>query len=207
MWSKPPRKKTTALTHNEEECFFGDTQPSHRLWAQPARQLRLLRDLCSDLPEWIRWHRHGTVVLVRCGTRRMSSLEKRHLHNCSLRNKKNQRTWDKLVILMKKVCYQLSLFSQRQVQRDPCSNQVQICLKNGNQVATWKTSKLGLSLKGKKSKILAEVRTEIQKHEFQAESDRRSIQESTGIIESQRMEIDHTITRGEQSRRDHLLLK
>ena len=37
-----------------------------------------------------------------------------------------------------------------------------------------------------KEPILAEVRSEIQKHEFQAESDERSIQELNGIIESQR---------------------
>ena len=49
--------------------------------------------------------------------------------------------------------------------------------KNGNQVATWKTSKPGFSLKDKKEQILAEVRSEIQKHELQAESDRRCIQE------------------------------
>ena len=46
-----------------------------------------------------------------------------------------------------------------------------------------------------KEQILAEVRTEIQKHEFQADSDRRSIQELSGIIESQRREIDHTYNR------------
>ena len=46
----------------------GDTQHSHRLWVQPARQLRLLRDFCNDLTEWIRRHRRWTVVLVRCGT-------------------------------------------------------------------------------------------------------------------------------------------
>ena len=56
-----------------------------------------------------------------------------------------------------------------------------------------------------KEQILAEVRSEIQKHEFQAESDRRSIQVFTGIIDSQRMEIDHTITGCEQSKRDQLL--
>ena len=33
-----------------------------------------------------------------------------------------------------------------------------------------------------KEQILVEVRTEIQKHEFQAECDRRNIQELTGII-------------------------
>ena len=41
----------------------------------------------------------------------------------------------------------------------------------------------------------------------QAESDRRSIQELTGIIVSQRREVDHTITSDEQSRRYHLLLQ
>ena len=68
----------------------------------------------------------------------MSLSEKRHLHNCSLRSKKNQRTWDKLIILIKKVCSQLSPFSHEQVRWNPCTNQVQICLENGNQVATWK---------------------------------------------------------------------
>ena len=58
-----------------------------------------------------------------------------------------------------------------------------------------------------KEQILAEVRSEIQKHELQADSDRRSIQELTGIIDSQRMEIDHTITGFEQSRRYQLLLQ
>ena len=58
-----------------------------------------------------------------------------------------------------------------------------------------------------KEQILAEVRSEIQKHELQADSDRRSIQELIGIIDSQRMEIDHIITGCQQSRRDPLLLQ
>ena len=108
---------------------------------------------------------------------------------------------------MKKVCCQLSPFSHAQVRGDPYTNQVQISLKNGNQVATWKTCESGFSLKDKKEQILAEVRSEIQKHELQAESDERSRQELTGIIDFQRMEIDHTITGCEQSRRDQLLLQ
>ena len=48
---------------------------------------------------------------------------------------------------------------------------------------------------------------EIQKHEFQADSDRRSIQELNGIIESQRREIDHTLAGDEQLRRDQVLLR
>ena len=61
-------------------------------------------------------------------------------------------------------------------------------------------------LERQKEQILAVVRTEIQKHEFQADSDRRSIQELNGIIESQRREIDHIIAGDEQLRRDQLLL-
>ena len=56
-----------------------------------------------------------------------------------------------------------------------------------------------------KEQIFAEVRSEIQKHEFQADSDRRSIQELNGIIESQRREIDHALAGDEQLRRDQLL--
>ena len=58
-----------------------------------------------------------------------------------------------------------------------------------------------------KEQILAEVRSEIQKHELQAEPDERSIQELTGIIDSQRMETHHSITGCEQTRRDQLLLQ
>ena len=151
------------------------------------------------------WTRNRRTRSMRNSTMNLS--EKRYLHHCSLRSEKNQRTWDKLITLMKKVCYQLSHFSHTQERRDPCTNQVQICLKNGNQVATWKTSKSGFSLKGKKEQIPAEIRFEIQKHELQADSDRRGIQELTGIIDSQRMEVDHALTGCEQSRRDPLLLQ
>ena len=106
---------------------------------------------------------------------------------------------------MRKVCWQLSPLSHAQVRGDPYTNQVQIRLKNGNQVATQKTSESGFSLKDKKVQILAEVRSEIQKHEVQADSDRRSIQELNGIIDSQRREMGHTMASDEQSRRDQLL--
>ena len=61
-------------------------------------------------------------------------------------------------------------------------------------------------LERQKEQILADFRAEIQKHEFQADSDRRSIQELNGIIESQRREIDHALAGDEQLRRDQLLL-
>ena len=62
--------------------------------------------------------------------------------------------------------------------------------------------RIRILLERQKVQILAEVRTEIQKHEFQADSDKRSIQELSGIIESQRRETDHTLACDEQLRRD-----
>ena len=61
-------------------------------------------------------------------------------------------------------------------------------------------------LERQKEQILADFRAEIQKHEFQADSDRRSIQELSGITESQRREFDHTLACDEQLRRGQLLL-
>ena len=66
--------------------------------------------------------------------------------------------------------------------------------------------RIRILLERQKEQILAEVRTEIQKHEFQADSDGKSIQELTGIIDSQRRKIDHTLAGDEQLRRDQLLL-
>ena len=70
-----------------------------------------------------------------------------------------------------------------------------------------KNERIRILLERQKGQILAEVRSEIQKHQLQTESDKRSIQELTGIIDSQRMEIDHTITVCDQSRRDQVLLQ
>ena len=94
---------------------------------------------------------------------------------------------------MKQVCCQLSPFSHAQVR--------------GKSSRDSENQRIRILLERQKEQILAEVRYEIQKHELQAESDKRSIQELTGIIDSQRMEIDHTITGCEQSRRDQLLLQ
>ena len=65
--------------------------------------------------------------------------------------------------------------------------------------------RIRILLERQKEQILADVRAEIQKHEFQADSDRRSVQELNGIIESQRREIDQTLANDEQLRRDQLL--
>ena len=66
-----------------------------------------------------------------------------------------------------------------------------------NQVATQKNEQITILVERQEDQILADI----QKHDVQADYD-RSIQKLSGIIESQRMEIDHTITGCDQSRRD-----
>ena len=61
-------------------------------------------------------------------------------------------------------------------------------------------------LERQEEQILADCRAEIQKHEFQADYDRRSIQKLNGIIESQRGEIYRAHQGDERLRRDQLLL-
>ena len=61
-------------------------------------------------------------------------------------------------------------------------------------------------LERQKEQILADCRAEIQKHEFQADDDRRSIPKLNGVIESQRGEINRALEEDEQLRRDQQLL-
>ena len=61
-------------------------------------------------------------------------------------------------------------------------------------------------LERQKEQILGDCRAEIQKHEFQADNDRRSIQKLFGVIESQRGEINRALEGDEQLRRDQQLL-
>ena len=61
-------------------------------------------------------------------------------------------------------------------------------------------------LERQKEQILADFTAEILKHEFQADSHRRSIQELCGIIESQRGEINRALEGDEQHRRDHFIM-
>ena len=62
-------------------------------------------------------------------------------------------------------------------------------------------------LERQKEQVLADCRAEIHKHEFQADSDRRSIQELNGIIGSQRRDINRVLACDEQLRRDQQLLR
>ena len=125
--------------------------------------------------------------------------------SCSLRNEKKQRTEDKLITLMKKVCCPSSAFF-RTHKYGETRIRTQFVPKTKVKSPKSKTKESGVILERQKEQILAEVRSEIQKHEFHADCDRRSIQELNGIIESQRREIAHTIAGDEQLRRDQLLL-
>ena len=136
----------------------------------------------------------------------MSWSEQRCVHHCSLGSEENQRPWDKLVTLMKKVCYQLTPFSHEQVfgnVYEPSSNLSQ----KRKSSRDLENKQIRILLERQKEQTLAEVGSEIQKHELQAESDRRSIQEFSGTIDTLCLEIDHTVSWCEQSRRDQLLPK
>ena len=61
-------------------------------------------------------------------------------------------------------------------------------------------------LKRQREQILADCQAEIQKHEFQAENDRRSIQKLNETIESQKEEICRAHQRGQRRRQDQQLL-
>ena len=61
-------------------------------------------------------------------------------------------------------------------------------------------------LERQREQILADCRAEIQKHEFQADYDRRHIQKLNEVIESQRGEIYRAHQGDEQHRRDQQLL-
>ena len=106
---------------------------------------------------------------------------------------------------MKKVCCQLSPFSHTHVRRDPYTNLVR--LKNGNQVATWKTKESGFSFKDKNSKFFLKSQLRSRSTNFKPILIEEVSRNVTGIVDSQRREIDHTIASDEQSRRAQLLLQ
>ena len=131
---------------------------------------------------------------------------KRSLHHCSFRSEKNQRTEDKLITQVEKVCCQLSPFlcHSRTVRPVHELSSLSSCSRE-KPSREMENETIRVLFERQKEQIFADFRAEIHKHEFQADSDRRSIQELIGIIESQRREIDHTIASDEQLRRDQLL--
>ena len=68
------------------------------------------------------------------------------------------------------------------------------------------SEQIRILLEPHKEQILADCRAENQKHEFQADDDRRTIQKLNGIIESRKGEINRALAGDEQLRRDQQLL-
>ena len=68
------------------------------------------------------------------------------------------------------------------------------------------SEQIRILLERQREQILADCQAEIRKHEFQAGSDRRSIQKLNKVIESQRGEIYRAHPGDEQHRRDQQLL-
>ena len=75
-----------------------------------------------------------------------------------------------------------------------------------NPCRSSENEQIRILLERQRDQILADCQAEIQKHEFQADYDRRSIQKLSGVIESQRGEINRAHHGDEQLRRDQQLL-
>ena len=182
----------------------GDIPSSHRLWAQRSWRLPLLRDFCNDLPGWIRRHWYGALVLVWRGTRRWDHRKSAIFTTVRSGARRTSEPETSLITLMKKVCCQLSPFFTHTRTGRPV-HELSSCQERKSS-REMENERIRILLERQKEQILAEVRTVIQKHEFQANSDGRSIQELSGIVESRRREIEHTTAGDEQLRRDQVLL-
>ena len=101
------------------------------------------------------WIRSLRTRAMRNSTMRLS--EKRYLHHCSFRSETNQRTGDKLITLMKKVCCQLSPSSHTLVRGDPYANLV--CTTKRKSSREMENERIRILLERQKEQILAEDRT------------------------------------------------
>ena len=82
--------------------------------------------------------------------------------------RENQRTWDKTPV--KKLCCQFSPFTHTEVQGDRVLSSCQKRKSNRD----MENEKIRILSEKQKEQILAEIRTDIQKHGFQADSDEMS---------------------------------
>ena len=87
-----------------------------------------------------------------------------------------------------------------------CSFDSQVSSVQETQRHSSENEQITILLERQKEQILADCQAEIQKHEFQADYDRRSIQKLNEVIESQRGDIYRAHQGDEQHRQDHQLL-
>ena len=120
-----------------------------------------------------------------------------------------QRAVNKLITLLKKVCCQVSRCLSVMLEHGDwflMSLDHSFQTSEKIHVATQKMGKSGFFWNDKKEQIHADKKAEIQKHEFQADYDRRNIQKLNWVIESQRGEINRALGGDEQLRRYQQLL-
>ena len=128
----------------------------------------------------------------------------RSLHHCSPTSEKMMRAVDEL---MTKVCRPVSRRRLSVTERDdPLWNSLTHKFQTSEKIRATPLSKSGFFWNDKKEQILADCQAEIQKHEFQADQDRRSIQKLNEMIESRREEIFRAHQGDERLRRDQPLL-
>ena len=127
----------------------------------------------------------------------------RSLHHCSPRSEKNQRAVDKLESLLSS-----QSLSVGHVRTGRPVDEFDSLISNvrENPSRDSENEQTRILLERQKEQILADYRAEIQKHEFQADCDRRIIQKLNGLIGSQRDEFNRAPAEDEQLRPDQQLL-
>ena len=203
MSSEPPRVKTTALTHNEEYCpvaihhpptgyepnvldNFDYSETSAAIFQDESGDIdtELSYSCDAELDDEIIGKALSSPLFIQEREEPANRRQVYHSHEEGLLSAQSFFTHK-----YGETRVRTKFVSKRKSCRDMDNERIRILLER------------------QKEQILAEVRTEIQKHEFQADSDGRSIQELTGFLDSQRREIDHTIASDEQLRRDQQLLQ
>ena len=186
---------------------FGQQRPSHRLWAQLLRPLPLPRNhwnFSSRSPPATQGPR---TCMTRSSVTTPSA--ERSLHHCSLRSEKNQRAVNKLITLLKKVLVSSQSLSVGHVRTVRPVNELSSLSSSvrENPYRDSENEQISILLERQKDQILADCKAKIQKHEFQADYDRRSIKKLNGVIGSQRDEINRAHQGDEEHRRDQQLLQ
>ena len=127
--------------------------------------------LCSDLPGWIRRHRHGTVVLVRCGTRRWAYRKSAIFTTVHSGARRTSDPETNLSLSWGTFVASPVLFHTHKYGETRFWTKFRFVPKTEIKSRSGKNERIRILLERQKEQILAEVRSEIQKHELRAESD------------------------------------
>ena len=170
MWSKPPSTKSPAHPQNEEYCPVAIPNPLTGYEPNQLDNFDISETFCRDLPEWIRRHRHGTVVLVQWGTRRWPFWKSAIFTTLHSGARRTSELETNLSLSRRKLVASSVLFAHARPERPVC--ELSSCQKRKSS-REMENERNKILVEWQKEQILTEVRTEIQKKEFQADSDRR----------------------------------